>query len=357
MFPRPVGRMACAADPLTASATVFSIADGWEPPAPMDGYRTGRSCVTAATSRSAALAPTFCCPSPARPGGRRRRSSCASGSRRLRRGARITATARRLAGPRVMPLMVDSLPIPETRPPTSSHYLWLRPVRFPNEGCWLVSVAVDGVGVGAAIVPVTDRPAEPAQSERGRQLPVVTACPARSKREPGFQLTSHDAMEGGEHVVLQRPHRLLLVDVGGRARAGERAMNGSRTISSGTLQSPALACRTAWSTSSTTSPSSVAPGGDTPSSSARWEWRPSTLHSCKGKASTSVGLRSPMWSKLSRSISASPQSVSSTSHSRRPRAAATVSSMADASRPLNGSISRSARSPPPAGPARHGRGT
>ena len=63
------------------------------------------------------------------------------------------------------------------------------------------------------------------------------------------------------------------------------------------------------------------------------------LHSWSGKASTSVGLRSPMWSKFSRSISASPQSVSSTSQSRSPRATLTVSSMADASRSLNWSIS------------------
>ena len=70
-------------------------------------------------------------------------------------GARITARAMRLDGSGAMSLPVDSLPIPESRPPTSNHYLWLRPVRFPTDGCWLVSLAVDGVGVGAAIVPIT----------------------------------------------------------------------------------------------------------------------------------------------------------------------------------------------------------
>jgi hypothetical protein len=74
-----------------------------------------------------------------------------------RAGARITARAVRLDGSGVMSLPVDSPPIPESRPPTSNHYLWLRPVRFPTDGCWLVSVAVDGVGVGAAIVPITAR--------------------------------------------------------------------------------------------------------------------------------------------------------------------------------------------------------
>ena len=37
MYPRPVGRMACAVDPLSGTSTVFSMADGWQPPAPMDG--------------------------------------------------------------------------------------------------------------------------------------------------------------------------------------------------------------------------------------------------------------------------------------------------------------------------------
>ena len=158
MFPRPVGRMACAVDPLTASATVFSIADGWEPPAPMDGcpaspiLRYGGDLQVGGPgayillpfdgeawwSKTSIALRVRIAPSPPP-------------------GARITAMARRLTSSRVMPLKVDSLPIPETRPPTSGHYLWLRPVRFPNEGCWLVSVAVDGVGVGAAIVPVTDR--------------------------------------------------------------------------------------------------------------------------------------------------------------------------------------------------------
>ena len=52
-------------------------------------------------------------------------------------------------------LPVDSPPIPDSRPPTSNHYLWLRPLTFPAAGCWLVSVAVAGHGVGAAIIPIT----------------------------------------------------------------------------------------------------------------------------------------------------------------------------------------------------------
>lgn len=156
MFPRPVGRMACAVDPLTASATVFSVADTWEPPAPMDGcpaspilryagdHQVGGPAAfillpfdgEAWWSKTSIVLRVRIAPSPP-PGGQ------------------ITATARQLDGSRVISLPVDSLPIPESRPPTSSHYLWLRPVRFPTDGCWLISVAVDGVGVGAAILPIT----------------------------------------------------------------------------------------------------------------------------------------------------------------------------------------------------------
>ena len=70
-------------------------------------------------------------------------------------GSRISATAQRLDGSRLISLPVDSPPVPESRPPTSSHYLWLRPVIFPAGGCWLVTVSVDGRGVGAAILPIT----------------------------------------------------------------------------------------------------------------------------------------------------------------------------------------------------------
>jgi hypothetical protein len=156
MYPRPVGRMACAVDPLSGTSTVFSMADGWQPPARMDGcpaspilryagdYQIGGPAAfillpfdgEAWWSRTSIVLRVRIVPSP-------------------RTGARITARAMRLDGAGAMSLPVDSPPIPESRPPTSNHYLWLRPVRFPTAGCWLVSVAVDGVGVGAAIVPIT----------------------------------------------------------------------------------------------------------------------------------------------------------------------------------------------------------
>ncbi|HEX6475447.1 MAG TPA: hypothetical protein VF114_10235 [Candidatus Limnocylindria bacterium] len=156
MYPRPVGRMACAVDAVTGGATVFSVADSWEPPAPMDGcpaspifryagdHQVGGPNAffllpydgEAWWSRTPIVIRVRIAPSP-------------------EPGARITATAQRLDGARVLSLPVDSPPIPESRPPTSNHYLWLRPVTFPRSGCWLVTVSVDGHGVGAAILPIT----------------------------------------------------------------------------------------------------------------------------------------------------------------------------------------------------------
>jgi hypothetical protein len=156
MFPRPVGRMACAVDPLTGAATVFSLADSWEPPAPMDGcpaspiiryagdHQVGGPNAyvllpfdgEAWWSNTSIVLRVRIAPSP-------------------EPGSRITATAQQLDGSRVLSLPVDSEPIPDSRPPTSNHYLWLRPVTFPTDGCWLVTVSVDGRGVGAAILPIT----------------------------------------------------------------------------------------------------------------------------------------------------------------------------------------------------------
>ncbi len=156
MYPRPVGRMACAVDPLAGTATVFSVSDGWVPPAPMDGcpaspiiryagdHQVGGPSAfillpfdgEAWWSKTSIVLRVRIAPTP-------------------QPGSQITARAMLLDAFRAISLPVDSPPIPESRPPTSNHYFWLRPVRFPTAGCWLVSVAVDGVGVGAAILPIT----------------------------------------------------------------------------------------------------------------------------------------------------------------------------------------------------------
>jgi hypothetical protein len=156
MYPRPVGRMACAIDAVTGGATVFSVAESWEPPVAMDGcpaspifrhagdHQVGGPNAffllpydgEAWWSRTPIVIRVRIAPSP-------------------EPGARITATAQRLDGSRAVSLPVDSPSIPVTRPPTSNHYLWLRPVTFPRAGCWLVTMSVDGQPVGAAILPIT----------------------------------------------------------------------------------------------------------------------------------------------------------------------------------------------------------
>jgi hypothetical protein len=160
MFPRPVGRMACAVDPLTASATVFSVSDRWQPPAPMDGCPASPIQRYAGDHQVGGPSAFVLLPFDGEAWWSRRsivlRVRIAP---RPQADARITATARRLDGTRLIRLPVDSPPISESSPPTSNLYLWLRPVRLPTHGCWLVEVAVDGVGVGAAILPITAPPA------------------------------------------------------------------------------------------------------------------------------------------------------------------------------------------------------
>jgi hypothetical protein len=159
MFPRPVGRMACAVDPLTASATVFSVSDSWKPPAPMDGCPASPIIRFAGDHQVGGPSAFVLLPFDG--------EAWWSETRIVLRvrmvprpqpGARITATAQLLGGSRFLSLPVDSPPIAESTPPSSNLYFWLRPVRFPTDGCWLVSVAVDGAGVGAAILPITASP-------------------------------------------------------------------------------------------------------------------------------------------------------------------------------------------------------
>jgi hypothetical protein len=160
MFPRPVGRMACAVDPLTATATVFSVSDRWQPPALMDGCPASPIHRYAGDRQVGGPSAFFLLPFDGEAWWSRTpivlRVRIAP---RPDAGARIMATARRLDGTRPISLPVDSPPIAESSSPTSNLYLWLRPVRFPTDGCWLVEVAADGVGVGAAILPITAPPA------------------------------------------------------------------------------------------------------------------------------------------------------------------------------------------------------
>lgn len=160
MFPRPVGRLACAVNPVDASTTVFAVSERWQPPPPMDGCPASPIGLHAGDRQVGGPSAFVLLPW----GGMSWWADDPSLRIRVRiaptpaTDARITATARPLDGRGSIDLEVESSRIPSTRPPTSNHYLWLRDVRFPTDGCWLVSVSVDGAAVGAAILPVTRRP-------------------------------------------------------------------------------------------------------------------------------------------------------------------------------------------------------
>jgi hypothetical protein len=156
MFPRPVGRMACAVSPLTSTATVFSVSDHWKPPAPMDGCPASPILRYAGDHQIGGPSAFVLLPFDGEAWWAR--TSIVLRVRvapRPAAGARISAEAQLLDGFGSMSLPVDSPPIADTTPPTSNLYFWLRPVRFPTDGCWLVSIKVDGVSVGAAILPIT----------------------------------------------------------------------------------------------------------------------------------------------------------------------------------------------------------
>jgi hypothetical protein len=74
--------------------------------------------------------------------------------------ARISAQARPLGIGSSVELEVDSLPL-SSRSPTSSHYVVLRRVVFSSDGCWVLSVAVDGEVAGFAVLPVTRHTDQP----------------------------------------------------------------------------------------------------------------------------------------------------------------------------------------------------
>ncbi|MGH2454767.1 MAG: hypothetical protein ACRDHD_00700 [Candidatus Limnocylindria bacterium] len=159
MFPRPVGRLACAVDPVSATATVFAVPDSWEAPdlvqgcpaSPLDrfaGYREIGG--PGAFVLLPGLGTSWWADDPSVQILARVAPSPASGSE-------VTASARPLGPGDPIQIKVEDRPVPAGRAPSMTHYVWLDEVRFPTAGCWLVSLAVDGEEVGSAVLPVTSR--------------------------------------------------------------------------------------------------------------------------------------------------------------------------------------------------------
>jgi hypothetical protein len=72
-------------------------------------------------------------------------------------GSTLTAAARPLDPGQPWPLRIDYAPTPVGREPSDTHYVWLEDVVFPQAGCWVVSLAIDGAEVGWAVLPVRER--------------------------------------------------------------------------------------------------------------------------------------------------------------------------------------------------------
>ncbi len=157
MFPRPVGRLGCAVDPATGSATVYAVAESWEPPEMVDG------CPSSPVSRHGQNlemgGPNAFVLLPIAGRSWWSRDPGVEINVRIAPSPSATAQIRALARPlgtgEAVEFGVRGLSIGPDRPASSNHYITLFGEAFPTAGCWLLSVAVEDEVVGSAVLPVT----------------------------------------------------------------------------------------------------------------------------------------------------------------------------------------------------------
>lgn len=160
MLPPPVGRMACAYDPTAETISVLGVSGSWEAPPMVQGCPASPFQRFAGYREIGGPGAFILLPIPGTswwandPSVRILARLALSPSA----GSVVSATARPLGGGRSMELSVADRPAPPGREPSIAHYVWLMDVQFARGGCWLVTLAVDGEPVGAAVLPVTDRP-------------------------------------------------------------------------------------------------------------------------------------------------------------------------------------------------------
>ena len=154
--PPPIARLACVVDPADGTSAVWVIPGGWQPPDVVDG------CPTTDVHRYGAFeeigGPEVFVVLP------RGETSWRAGDRDLElylrvpgtadEDARVTATAHPLGAGRPIELPVSRMSSSPPGTPSRNVYLALGPADFPREGCWAVSVALDGEPVGMAVIPV-----------------------------------------------------------------------------------------------------------------------------------------------------------------------------------------------------------
>jgi hypothetical protein len=162
MYPRPVGRVACAMDPFSGETRVYAVAGDWLPPTlpdacpPGEIYKFG-DLREIGGPRLFATLPTGT-------------DSWRAHDPELRLFLRlaappaadvtVTATARLLDADASLPLSVQRVLASPPTTPVRNLYLTLVGVNLPREGCWVVSVALDGNPAGSVLVPVS-APARP----------------------------------------------------------------------------------------------------------------------------------------------------------------------------------------------------
>jgi hypothetical protein len=157
MFPRPVGRLGCALDPTTSVITVYVLSERWRPPRLVDGCAASPISQYGGNREIGGPRAFTLLPLP----GQSWWANDPSVEILVRIApspspeAHITAQARPMGFGKPIELEVESLPFPASRSRTSNHYVTLRSVVFPTDGCWVLSVAVDGEVAGFAVLPVT----------------------------------------------------------------------------------------------------------------------------------------------------------------------------------------------------------
>lgn len=161
MFPRPVGRLGCAIDPVGGKTTVYAIPDSWDPPELVDGCPSSAVRVHGSNREIGGPSAFVFLP------GERR--SWWSRDPRLEINMRIAlsagtstdirAMARPLGPGEAISFELRGLSTRPDEATSSNRYGTLSGVAFPTAGCWLLTISAGDQVIGSAVLPVTAPPA------------------------------------------------------------------------------------------------------------------------------------------------------------------------------------------------------
>jgi hypothetical protein len=158
MYPRPVGRVACAIDPFSGTTRAYAVAGDWQPPTLPDACPPGE--IYKFGDLREIGGPRLFATLPIGTGSWRAHDAALRLYLRLAAppnvDTAVTATARSLEADATVPLTVERVLASPAATPVRNLYLTLRNVDLPNPGCWIVSVALDGEVAGSTLVPVSE---------------------------------------------------------------------------------------------------------------------------------------------------------------------------------------------------------